>query len=175
MSDKDYKVWFAGSEIPVFQAWEKLDVANQALEVLERFNEKRAQLATELTLRTAEEVRRRLSEIEILLPEKGQTDDSLEQKVRALLLHNSPEGVIDVLRRDHNVECDLNGLIQLGGTEAYLASLTNEAGMFLQNAISVDQIAELWNEAKRPAPGKPFWDSAAVKILLKSRDVSGGS
>ena len=110
--------------------------------------------------------------VEILLPKRPQRDDTIEDLARTLLLRHTPEEVLDTLRRDHNVQCDIHGLIHMAGTEVYLESLTNEAETFLRNKISIDQVASLWNEAKRPAPGKPFWDTPAVRTLLEVRGRS---
>jgi len=167
MSERDYRILFGGEEIPAYQAWSKLEVAHEALEVLARFNEKWARLATQTTEETEREVRKRLGGIEVLLPAPPKKDPDLADKARALLLSMTPEEAIDVLAREHNSECDLNGLIHLAGNEAYLQSLANEAGLFEQNGILPEQIANLWNEARRPAPGKPFWDKFDVENLLK--------
>ncbi len=166
MSERDYRILFGGEEIPAYQAWDKLEVAHEALEVLARFNEKWARLATETTERREREVRKRLGGIEILLPPPPKKDPDLSDKARALLLSMTPEEALDVLASEHNTDCDLNGLIHLAGTEAYLQSLANEAALFQQNAILPEQIANLWNEARRPAPGKPFWDRFDVEKLL---------
>jgi hypothetical protein len=173
MSEKDYRVWFAGAQIPTFEAWGKLEIANRALEVLKHFNARRQQLSTDLTRRTEDVVRKRLAGIEVLVPERPPQDDTLATEARALLLRHAPEEVLEILRRDHKVDCDLNGLIFLAGPETYLASLTHEAEILVRNAVSVDQIAGLWNEAKRPVPGKPFWDVAAVRALLKAGQGPG--
>lgn len=166
MSKRDYRILFGGEEIPAYQAWDKLEVAQEALEVLARFNAERAHLATGITNEKEQEVRKRLGGIEVLLPTPPKKDPDLSDKARALLLSMTPEEAVDMLASEHNVDCDLNGLIHLAGTEAYLQSLANEAELFRQNAILPEQIANLWNEAQRPAPGKPFWDRFDVEKLL---------
>ncbi len=157
---------FGGREIPTHSAWSKLEIATQALEVLSRYNRELTPLATDLTRKTEAEVRKRLGEIEILLPKAPKRSDDLVDKARALLLLHAPEDVVEMLEQQHHIECDLDGLIHLAGAEAYLQALTNEAEDCRRNAISYEQIAQLWNDAKRPAPGKPFWDRISVERLL---------
>jgi hypothetical protein len=166
MSERDYRILFGGEEIPAYQAWGKLEVAHEALEVLSRFNERWARLATPTTEEMEREVRKRLGGIEVLLPAPPKKDPDMSDRARALLLSMTPEEAIEILAREHNMDCDMNGLIHLAGTEAYLQSLSNEAELFQQNSILPEQIANLWNEAQRPAPGKPFWDRFLVEQLL---------
>jgi hypothetical protein len=174
MSDKNPKIKFGGVEIPTYEAWSKLEAAQEALDILDRFNQRRAELATTFTRDTAEEVRKRLSHVEIIMPQAPKKSADLEEIVRALLMTHTPEDVIDILQRDHGIEADIHGLIHLAGTEAYLQSLANEVDVFQQNRISFDQIASLWNEAKRPAPGKPFWDKRSVEDVFRERGGGEG-
>jgi hypothetical protein len=166
MNDRNYHILFAGEMIPTYRAWSKLEVAQEALKVLSDFNENRPQLATAETRQREKEVRKHLGGIEILLPTPPRKDPDMSDKARALLLSMTPEEAIDVLASEHNTDCDINGLIHLAGTEAYLESLANEAALFQQNSILPEQIANLWNEARRPSPGKPFWDKYEVQRLL---------
>ncbi len=168
MTDKDYRIRFAGEVIPAYEAWGKLETAQAALSVLEQFNRKRTGLATELTQKTEEDVRRRLAKIEVLGPTPPKKAPDLTDKVRALLLQHTPEEVISILDSEHKVDCDIHGLIHLAGTDAYFASLGNEVQVYSQNAITYEQVADLWNEAKRPSPGRPFWDASSVKSLIQN-------
>jgi hypothetical protein len=172
MSDKNPKIIFGGKEIPAYEAWSKLEAAQQALNILDGYNQRRAALATDFTRETAEQVRKKLSNIEIEMPQAPKKTADLEDIARTLLMTHSPDDALDILQREHGVDADMQGLIHLAGTEAYLQSLANEVGVFQQNRISFDQIAALWNEAKRPAPGKPFWDTRSVEQLFKEK---GGS
>ena len=172
MSDKDYKIRFAGKEIPAFEVWSKLGLANEALDVLARFNTLRDALATDFTRSTEKAVRQRLSSIELMLPAPPKKDQDMQEVARALLSSHTPEEALDILRREHNVDADMDGLIHLAGREAYVQSMAAEAGTFRQNAISFHQIPDLWSDAKRPAPGKPFWDKAAVEALLKGQGTA---
>jgi hypothetical protein len=58
----------------------------------------------------------------------------------------------------------------LAGSESYRHSLALEGAVLTNNSISPDQIAVLWNEAGRPAPGKPLWDRLLVVEVLQGRD-----
>lgn len=162
----NHRIRFGDKEIPTCDAWAKLEIATQALEVLSRYNTELPNLASDLTRTTEEEVRKRLGGIEILIPPPPKRSEDLVDTVRALLLNHTPEDALDILARDHNADLDLNALVHLAGSEAYLQCLSNEVTTFRQNAISFEQIAELWNDAKRPAPGKPFWDKFSVEQLF---------
>jgi hypothetical protein len=166
MSDKNPKIRFGGKEIPTYEAWSKLELAHEALGVLERFNQNREALASEHTRSTEVEVRKRLGSLEILLPPAPKRDHDLEDTARALLQDHSPDDALDILRAKHQADCDMNGLVHLAGSETYLQAMAREAEVFRDNRISDQQIADLWNEARRPAPGKPFWDRIAVRELL---------
>jgi len=167
MNDKDYRILFGGKEIPTFEAWPKLEVANAALGVLERFNRRRPQLATALTRDLEEEVRRHLRHLEILLPTPPKKGADVVEIARALLQRHTPEEAVERLRSEHGLDCDLNGLVHLAGIDAYLSCLVDEARVLLRNAISPEQIAELWNEGGRPAPGQPFWNPTLIEGILK--------
>jgi len=166
MSDKkNHCILFGGKEIPAFEAWSKLEVVNAALGILERFNRQDSQLATPLTRATEHEVRMHLQRLEVSpAPEKGL---EVVEIVRALLQKHTPEDTITILSSEHDLDCDLNGLAHLAGVDAYLGCLAEEARVLLRNAISHEQIADLWNESGRPAPGSPFWDHSLIEEILK--------
>jgi len=165
VSDKDPKIRFAGQEIPSHQVWPKLEMMNQALDVIDRFNGNRPALATDYTRNVAREVRNRLKRIEVIMPRPKKTLD-LEDKARALLQMHTPEEVVEILNKQDHQDYDLQGLIFLAGTEPYIKSLANEAELLSQNKISWEQMAHLWNEAKRPIPGRPFWDARTVEQVV---------
>jgi hypothetical protein len=167
VSAKDPKIRFAGREIPTHQVWAKLEIANQVLDVMDRYNEKRPDLASDHTREVAQEVRKRLAGIEIFVPPRPEKNLDLEDQARVLLKNHTPEEVIDIFKREHNLDYNLQGIIYLAGEEAYLNSLVNEAHLLRNNAISWDQMAQLWNEAKRPVPGKPFWDARTVEMVVR--------
>lgn len=171
MSDKDPKILFNGVETPAHEVWAKLELANRALGVMDRYNQGRPELASDYTREVAEEVRKRLGNIEVLMPKPRQKDTGQEDRAKLLLRTHAPEEVIEILKREFALDCDLPGLIMLAGTGPYLTSLANEASLLQNNAISWEQIAELWNEAHRPVPGKPFWDARTVEQLSQNKDL----
>jgi len=82
-----------------------------------------------------------------------------------LLKRNGLEDVLDILLEKHSIDLSLPKLIHLIGKEAYIASLKREAGQLLQNAISYEQIANLWNDLDRPALGSASWNSRTISVL----------
>jgi len=82
-----------------------------------------------------------------------------------LLKRNGLEDVLDILLEKHSIDLSLPKLIQLIGKEAYIAALKRGAGQLLQNAISYEQIANLWNDLDRPALGSASWNSRTISVL----------
>ncbi len=82
-----------------------------------------------------------------------------------LLKRNGLEDVLDILLERHQVDLSLPKLIHLIGKEAYIASLKREAARLLENAISYEQIAGLWNDLDRPALGSASWSARNISVL----------
>ncbi len=82
-----------------------------------------------------------------------------------LLQHNGLEDTLDILLDKHDVDLSLPKLIHLVGKEAYIAALKREAALLLANAISYEQIANLWNDLDRPALGGASWSPRSVSVL----------
>ena len=166
VSSTVYTMTIAGVEIPAHLAWQKLEVLNTGADLLERLNREFPELATEFSRGVIPRVRARLKTALEALPEKMDHDADLAAFVQEQLKVCSPEEVADKLQEEFGVECDLPGLIYIGGPDAYLESMKREALLYKQNAISPDQTAELWNDLDRPAPGKPHWNGKDVQELL---------
>lgn len=77
------------------------------------------------------------------------------------------EDVIDLLMSDHNIEIDIKSLAQTIGKQAYIAALRRDAADLLNNSISYNQIANLWNDLDRPAFGGENWTGRSVSILVE--------
>ena len=173
MSDKDKKreqpmIRFAGKEIPTYEAWKKLEAADVAANKLDQLNERYPHLATEVSRAAVKNTRKRLKSIAVLMPKTPEKTPELEEIVADLMQSYSLEEVLELLERDHGVETDFVALIHLIGFDAYCDALKKEVLQYQQNFLSFEQISELWNESKMPAPGgRPRWDEAAVERLMK--------
>jgi hypothetical protein len=83
----------------------------------------------------------------------------------SLLQQYSLEDVLELLMENHRVGVSLPELIQLIGKQQYLGVLKRDVSELLKNAISLEQIATLWNDLERPAFGGPAWNSRSISML----------
>jgi len=100
-------------------------------------------------------------------PEVKQASAKLQELALGLLKTHGLEEVLDILLKDHRVDINLSQLIHLVGNEAYIVALQRDALELLQNAVSYQQIAGLWNDQDRPALGGPRWDARSVSMLVE--------
>ncbi|MEJ2577325.1 MAG: hypothetical protein P8106_11810 [Gammaproteobacteria bacterium] len=164
------QIRFAGRWLPAHQAREKLAVAIEAMERVERFNERFPDLATAATLGVVPRVRRRLARVKALaLPLTSKDAKALRKKAHGLLGANPPEDVIDALQEDFASSLNLQTLVAMVGMPAYLEALHREALVLRQNRISAEQIAVLWNDLARFAPGGGRWTERWVQRLLANQ------
>ncbi len=84
----------------------------------------------------------------------------------SLLARNGLEDTLDILLAEHRIDLSMPQLIDLIGKEHYLKALRHDAQMMLENAISYEQIASLWNDLDRPALGGPRWNGRSVSMLI---------
>ncbi len=77
------------------------------------------------------------------------------------------EDVIDLLASDYNHSLTIKELVELVGKEVYISALRKDAGDLVDNSISYNQIASLWNDLDRPALGGENWTGQSVSILIE--------
>ena len=108
--------------------------------------------------------------VEIEVAEKP-TQEENREKVRRiamdLLRSNGLEDTLDILRSEYKVDLTIKNLIVLVGKKEYIDALRQDGQMLHDNAISFDQIADLWNDLERPAFGGEFWTSRTVSMLFE--------
>jgi hypothetical protein len=99
----------------------------------------------------------------------GQPADEIEQ-IRALALsllqNNGLEDVLGLLLNEHQIDFSLGDLILLIGTSGYVKALQADAQNLVDNVISYQQIASLWNDLDRPALSGSQWSAKGVSSLL---------
>ena len=83
-----------------------------------------------------------------------------------LLESNGLEEVQDILDTEHALTLSMPRLVQLIGNTAYRGALKQDGELMLHNAITYEQIANLWNDLERPAFGAPDWNARSVSVLL---------
>ena len=167
MSDETPKVLFAGEWIPAHEVWKKMETATVAADVIDSFNQKFPHLASEFTEETVRKVRKRLGDIELVMPKKAEKPDDHADEAARLLQEMPPEDVLDHLAREFNQEMSLEQLISLVGEAEYKGSLCREAAEYEQNRILPEQTAQIWNEMHRPVPGGGLWNAFKVRELLE--------
>ena len=104
-------------------------------------------------------------------PESRETisGDSLSEARKlaiALLEGNGLEEVQDVLQTELALTLSMPMLVRLIGNTAYRDALKQDGGLMQQNAISYEQIANLWNDLERPAFGATEWNARSISVLL---------
>jgi hypothetical protein len=157
---------FGDSWIPAPDAWKKMETATVVTDAIDRFNTDFPHLATDETRAVVPLVRQRLKDIEVRMPKSRAEMPSLADAASELLQTLPPEDVLEMLREKHGAEISLRQLVQLVGDTPYLQSLGREAREFTLNRISPPQTADLWNDARRPAPGGGLWTAKKVERLL---------
>lgn len=97
----------------------------------------------------------------------GNPTEDVKKLAMNLLETNGLEETLDILFATHQLDITLPKLIHLIGKGEYIVALRKDAGLLLENAISYDQIAQLWNDLDRPAMGGPNWNGRSVSILVE--------
>ena len=158
---------FGDEWLPAHEVWAKMETANVVVAAIHRFNEQFPDLASTDTRSVVPLVRQRLKDIQLRMPAKTALP-SLQGVAAGLLADMSPEEAIADLADKHGTRLDMRELIQLAGEQAYLHALHREATEYELNRISCEQMAELWNDAGRPAPGGGLWSGNKVCALLSA-------
>lgn len=167
-------VRIAGIDIPIHLAWNKIEVLNTGADLLDMLNEKYPHLATEFTHGITSIVRERISETlgDIKPPPKKEVH-LIEFLLEKLAAGIDPLDIIDMAQQEKNVEMTLEDLVYLVGEDAYMDAMKKQAIEFHMNKILPEQIADLWNQADMPAPGKQHWVRKDVERLLGIDESSG--
>lgn len=139
---------------------------------LEELNNQFADLASDSTRKSVESWRNLKEAVYFDYTEssKAPAEGPDIKAIAVDLLENQGHGledVIDLLMSDHKVEIDIRGLAQLIGKQVYIAALRRDAADLLDNSISFNQIASLWNDLDRPAFGGENWTGRNVSILVE--------
>ena len=101
--------------------------------------------------------------------QKGESQDPWREARNlaiALLENNGLEEVRDILQTEHALTLNMPKLVHLIGNAAYRDALKKDGKQMLQNAITYEQIANLWNDLERPAFEAPNWNPRNVSVLI---------
>lgn len=100
--------------------------------------------------------------------EENSEDSFHEARLLAieLLESNGLEEALDILRTEHALTLDMKQLVHLIGDTAYRGALQKDGKQMLENAITYEQIANLWNDLERPAIEAANWNPLNVSVLM---------
>ena len=72
----------------------------------------------------------------------------------------------DEFQRDKGIDISLEDLVYLVGEKTYMETMKRQATEFYENKILPEQVADLWNQAGMPAPGKAHWTKSDIEKIL---------
>lgn len=138
---------------------------------LDALNQKFPQLANNATEAAVSEARRLLGAIEMAAHQtkerKLSKEEVLAAAARELLQQCGLDDTLEILQSEHRTTLTAKQLVQLVGKHAYISALRKEARDYRANAISYDQIADLWNDFGRPPLGDAAWTGRTVSTLIE--------
>jgi len=163
-----------------------VDALSHGAEQLDRLNKAYPNLADDFTRDTVEEFRRKPIQLEqgfseektystinmnesaeSEVPGSNENDQKLTSTAQELLAIHSFEDALDIMQTKHDTPLNMLQLIELAGQEAYIGALKREVQEFQSNAISVDQVAQLWKDFGRPPIDGSSWTARSVSMLLE--------
>jgi hypothetical protein len=165
----------AGIDIPVHLAWDKIEALNTGAEILQRLNQKYPHLASEFTHEIVPIVRKRITECLGDIKPPPKKDDDLVGYLLEKMSTDCPLDIIDSAQRDKGIELSLEDLVYLVGEKSYMQAMNRQAWEFYENKILPEQVADLWNQAHMPAPGKAHWTKRDIEKMLGIQESSGWS
>lgn len=163
-TDKEPMMKIAGRWVPTHKVWKMLETVNTATDLVDRFNQDMPEISSSHTQETVAVVRERIRSLQMSMPQEEDEEKlPLGDAAIELLKSQSPEEAVATLEQEYGTKPNLKDLITLVGPEAYTDSLRGEVAEYVQNMITPDQIAELWNESRRPAPNGGLWSENLVR------------
>lgn len=171
---KETIVRIAGIDVPIHLAWQKIEALNTGAEVLEQLNQKYPHLASDFTCEITSIVRDRIKDCigDAKIPAKADIK-LVEFLVEKLEADIDPLDIVDITKREKDVDITLEDLVYIVGEKTYMEAMLRQAKMFHENKILPEQIAELWNQASLPAPGKQHWTKKDLEKMLGTHESSG--
>lgn len=99
--------------------------------------------------------------------EKTGQFDNLSKMAVELMHEHQIEDAMEILAERFSMELDYKKFIGLIGKERYRGALRHEARDLRSNAISFQQMADLWNSMGKPALGGERWTAHSVSLLAE--------
>ena len=142
----------------------------EGVDRLDTLNTKYPNLADDYTRETVERMRRGNLVYTPPTDGAGGEEDAgmLAEIARELVSSHGLDDAIDILLSEHQTTLNLLQLANLIGRKAYRAALLQEAAVYQDNLVSLEQMAQLWNEFSRPPLlGESTWTAKSISILIE--------
>jgi len=115
-----------------------------------------------------DQFKQRRGSIELVRPLHVAVDHELMAKTaNELLEKHQMEDVMDLLKEQFSIDVDYPKLIGLIGKTRYRRALRQESRELKKNAISFEQMADLWNSLGKPAMGGERWTAQSISMLTE--------
>jgi hypothetical protein len=171
---------FKATDMSILVPPDFLRALTDSVDLLDGLNTRHPNLASTFTKETVVRLRRLLGTIEVVnkeshsgsvtleraQPKEKGEESELANAARELLQEHSLDDALEILQKERQADLTLAGMVDLVGKEAYIGALQREIADYRANAISIDQIAELWNDFGRPPLGDAAWNSISVSALM---------
>ena len=148
-----------------------LVVADEAVGYLQRLVSEYPHLASrevKAAIETWSNLKEKKGSLEITKPkEKAVQNELLSEEAVALMQEHQMEDVMEMLAEKFSIELDYVGFIGLIGNDRYRGALRHEAREMRKNAISFQQMADLWNSMGKPALGGDRWTAHSISTFCE--------
>jgi hypothetical protein len=91
---------------------------------------------------------------------------ALELRAIELIDQNHVDDVLEMLANEFERDFDYYDLIDMVGKDRYIGALRREAIELVQNCVSPEQTADLWNSVGKPPIGGERWNAVGVSVLM---------
>lgn len=92
-------------------------------------------------------------------------EGSLSLLASELIENHQMEDVLQMLSEEFSIDVDYDRLIDLVGKDQYISALRREVGELVDNSVSMEQIAELWNGIGKPTLGGLRWTAEIISSI----------
>ena len=148
-----------------------LEIADVAAVQLERLMRNYPHLVSshvKSAVESWEERTHRRGGIEMALVDlKMAEDEALSAAAAELLESHQMEDVMEMLAEQFSTDVDYDRLIALVGKGCYTSALRRVANELKMNAISFDQMVDLWNGMGKPTLGSDRWTAQSISMLTE--------
>ncbi|MEN8176988.1 MAG: hypothetical protein ABFS39_00020 [Pseudomonadota bacterium] len=99
-------------------------------------------------------------------------EEALSRLAAELIETHQMEDVLELLSEKFSITVDYQRLIGLIGKDSYVHALRREVSVLEANAISLEQMAQLWNGMGKPVLGGGRWTASKISLITKPPEES---